>query len=66
MNDILVHLGLFATIGAGIVALAAFYSEPEDGKALPGLPRRFGFFVLGCAVLALLLVIAEHTVASVR
>lgn len=66
MNDLLLHLALFAAIGAGIVALAAFYAEPDDAKALRGLPRRFAVFVLGCGVLALLLVVAEHTVASVR
>jgi len=66
VNDILFHLVLFVAIGAGIVALAAFYSEPDDAKALPGLPRRFAVFALGCGVLALLLVVAGHTVASVR
>lgn len=66
MNDVGVHLALFAAIGIGIVALAAFYAEPDDAKALPTLPRRFVMFALGCGVLALLLVLAEHTVASVR
>lgn len=66
MNDLLIHLALFAAIGAGIVTLAAFYAEPDDAKALRGLPRRFAVFALGCGVLALLLVVAEHTVASVR
>ncbi len=66
MIDPVVHLALFAAIGIGIVALAAFYSEPEDAQARPLLPRRFVVFVLGCCVLALVVVIAEHTVASVR
>lgn len=66
MIDPAVHLGLFAVIGIGIVALAAFYAEPDDAKALPALPRRFAYFVLGCGVLAAVVVIAEHTVASVR
>ena len=65
MIDPLVHLLLFAAIGAGIVTLAAFYAEPADKQALPALPRRFVVFVFGCGVLALLVVIAEHTVASV-
>ncbi|MCY2960399.1 MAG: hypothetical protein NTY35_09560 [Planctomycetota bacterium] len=66
MNDLLLHLVLFVVIGAGIVALAAFYSEPDDAKALRVLPRRFGVFALGCAILAVLLIVAEHTVASVH
>lgn len=66
MSDLLVHLLLFAIIGAGIVAAASFYSEPTDAKALRSLPRRFGMFALGCGILAVLLVVAEHTVASVR
>lgn len=66
MIDPFLHLVLFAAIGIGIVALAAFYSEPEDSQALPALPRRFAVFVVGCGVLALVVVIAEHTVASVR
>lgn len=66
MNDVLVHLGLFALIGAGIVTLAAFYTEADDAKALRGWPRRFAVFVVGCGILAALLIAAEHTVASVR
>ena len=66
MNDLRLHLALFAAIGGGIVTLAAFYAEPDDAKALRGLPRRFAVFALGCGILALLLVVAEHTVASVR
>jgi hypothetical protein len=66
VNDLLLHLALFAVIGAGIVALASFYSEADDAKALRALPKRFAVFTFGCAVLALLLILAEHTVASVR
>lgn len=66
MNDLWFHLLLFVLIGAGIVAAAAFYSEPDDAKALRGLPRRLGMFALGCGILAALLILAEHTVASIR
>jgi hypothetical protein len=66
VNDVVVHLALFAAIGIGIVTLASFYAEPDDAKALPTLPRRFAMFALGCGVLAVLLVVAQHTVASVR
>ena len=66
MNDLAVHLGLFVLVGLGIVALAAFYAEADDRAALRSLPRRFAMFALGCGILAGLVVLAEHTVASVR
>ena len=66
MTDIGIHVLLFALIGAGIMAMASFYSETADGPALRGLPRRFVVFVIGCGILAALMVVAEHTVASVR
>ncbi len=65
MNDPVVHLVLFALIGAGIALLAAFYSEPEDRPALASVPRRFLVFVVGCGILTALMLLAEHTVASV-
>lgn len=65
MNDLGFHGLLFAVIGIGIVALAAFYSESEDAAAFRTIPRRFAYFVLGCGILALLLIVAEKTVASV-
>jgi hypothetical protein len=66
VNDPLLHAALFLVVGLGIVALAAFYAEPEDAPALRSVPRRWAMFVVGCGILALLLVLAEHTVASVR
>ncbi|MBL8861355.1 MAG: hypothetical protein JNK02_05020 [Planctomycetes bacterium] len=66
MSDLPIHLLLFALMGVGIVVLASFYSEPEDCKALAAIPRRFVAFVIGCGIVALLLVLAQYTVASVR
>lgn len=66
MNDLGIHLLLFALIGAGIMTMASFYSEPVDRPALRSIPRRFVVFVIGCGILAALMVIAEYTVASVN
>ena len=66
MNDLGFHGALFVVIGLGIVAMAAFYSESENAAAFRSIPRRFAYFALGCGILALLLIVAEKTVASVH
>ncbi len=66
MNDIGVHMLLFALIGIGIIAIASFYSEPADRPALRTIPRRFVVFVIGCGILAALMILAESTVAGVN
>lgn len=64
--DIAVHLLLFAVVAAAIVLMSAFFSEQEDGPALRAFPRRLLYFFVGCGVLAGLMLLAEHTVASVN
>lgn len=64
--DIGIHLVLFAVVGAAIVMMSSFFSEAEDGPALRALPRRLLYFFVGCGVLAGLMLLAEHTVASVH
>jgi hypothetical protein len=64
VNDLWVHLGLFTVLSAVIVLMSVFFTEPEDGPALRSFPRRFVVFLVGCAVLAGLLLILEHTLAS--
>jgi len=65
VNDVWVHLLLFVILSAVIVLMSAFFSEPEDGPALRSFPRRLVVFLLGCGLLAGLLLIFEHTLASV-
>ena len=65
MNDLWTHIALFAAISLVIVALGAFYSESTDAGALKSIPRRFAAFLLGCAVLAAIMLLLEHTLASV-
>jgi len=64
VNDLLIHLALFLAISIAIVTLGAFYSEPDDARALRSLPRRLATFVIGCVVLAVVMLVCEHTFAS--
>lgn len=66
MKDIGVHLLLFVVVGLAIVVLNAVYAEPDDGRALRSLPRRFLWFAGGCALLAAILIVLEHTLAAVE
>lgn len=66
MTDLPIHLALFTVVGLAIVLMSSFFSEPEDGPALRTVPRRLLYFFVGCGVLAGLMLLAEHTVASVR
>jgi peptidoglycan/LPS O-acetylase OafA/YrhL len=64
MNDVLVHALLFALVSAVIVLLGSFHSEAEDGRAYRGYPRRLMVFLFGSAVLAGVMLVCEHTFAS--
>jgi Mn2+/Fe2+ NRAMP family transporter len=64
VNDLAVHLALFLAISVAIVTLGAFYSEPDDAKALRSLPKRLLTFAIGCTVLAVVMLICEHTFAA--
>ena len=64
MNDLGIHIALFLVISAAIVLCGAFYSEPDDTRALRSLPRRFATFAIGCTVLAVVMLICEHTFAA--
>lgn len=64
MNDLVLHLVLFLGASVPIVVLGAFFAEPDDARAFASLPRRFGTFVAGCAILAAVILICEHTFAA--
>lgn len=66
MNDILIHLLLFGLVSAAIVLMSAFFAEPEDGPALRQYPKRLLVFIIGCGILTGVLLIFEHTLASVN
>ena len=65
MSDLAVHIGLFLVASLAIVGLGSCYSDADDERALRRFPRRFLMFLAGCGLLALIMIVLEHTVASV-
>ena len=65
MNDLAFHLILFAFAGSVIVLISSFFGEPDDRKAVRALPKRILVFFGGCALIAAIILVLEHTVASV-
>lgn len=66
MNDIGTHLLLFAITGFVIVVLSSLFSESEDSAAFKTIPRRLVYFFIGCGAVAGVMLVLEHTVASVN
>lgn len=66
MKDLPVHLLLFVLAGAIIVVVGAMYAEPDDARMVRTLPRRLLTFFLGCAAVVVVMLVCEHTFASVR
>jgi hypothetical protein len=64
MNDLPVHLALFACVALAIVTLGVFYSDAEDAPAFKAWPRRILSFCLGCLALVAVMLICEHTFAA--
>lgn len=65
MNDMGTHILLLFVIGLAIAGIGSFYAEPDDAKALRSLPKRLVVFLIGCTVVAGLMLLAEHTLARV-
>ncbi len=66
MNDLPLHLLLFVVAGSIIVVIGAMFAEPEDDRMLKSLPRRLVTFFLGCAAVLVVMLICEHTFASIH
>lgn len=64
MTSLLLHLVLFVGASVPIVVLGAFFSEPDDARAFASLPRRGATFLAGCTILAVVMLICEHTFAA--
>ena len=64
MKDLPIHLLLFLAITIPIVVLGAFYGEADDSRALRSIPRRLVMFILGCGVVAGVMLLCEHTFGS--
>lgn len=65
MSDFGTHVLLFGIVGVAIVVLGAIFSEPQDVPAIKTLRRRLVWFFAGCTAVALVMLLLEHTVASV-
>lgn len=65
MKDLPIHILLFLLSGFVIVVVGSMFAEPEDEAMLKALPRRLLTFFLGCAVVVTVMLICEHTFASV-
>ena len=66
MNDLPFHLLLFVVGGTVIVIISTLFAETDDAKALAILPRRLLYFFAGCTAVAGVMLILEHTLASVH
>ncbi len=63
-TDAFVHLILFLAISLGIVTMGVFYSEADDAAARAVWPKRMFTFLVGCAVLVVVMLVCEHTFAA--
>ncbi len=63
--NLVLHVALFLVVAAAIVVLGSFYSERDDAAALRSLPRRFTYFLLGCAALTAVMLVLEALFVSV-
>jgi hypothetical protein len=66
VNDLGFHLILVVAIGTAIAGISSIYSERSDAMALRLLPKRLGMFLLGCAAVAGVLLLVEHTLSSIH
>ena len=66
MNDIGLHIFLFVVAGTIIVIASCMFTEADDQAALRSFPRRWLTFFGGCLLVTVLMLVAEHTFASIR
>lgn len=64
MKDLGTHLLLFLAVATAIVTLGVFFAEAEDRAARAVWPKRMWTFLVGCAALVAVLLVCEHTFAS--
>jgi len=64
VNDLSIHIGLLALMSLAIVTLGAFFNHQGDEEALKDLPKRYVVFLVGCAVVAVVMLVIENTGAS--
>ena len=65
MNDLVFHIGLFLFSTLVIVAVSCMFTEADDQKAVRLFPRRYLTFVVVTSIVVAVMLVAEHTFASV-
>ena len=65
MMPIVTHTLLFTALSAAIVVMASFYRDPDDAVAFRAMPRRLAVFLVSCGAVAVIMLLAEHLLASV-
>ena len=65
MNDLVFHIGLFLFSTLVIVAISCMFTEADDQKALRLFPRRYLTFVVVTSSVVTVMLVVEHTFASV-
>ena len=65
MDDLFFHIALFVASASVIVAVSCMFSEPEDGPALKTFPVRLFKFLVGSGLVLGIMLVLEHTLASV-
>ncbi len=66
MKDILIHGSLFLFVSMVIVAISCMFADSDDRLAARAFPRRLLGFIGGCLAVMLLMLLFEHTMASVH
>ncbi len=66
MKDYLFHGSLFLFAGTVIVAISCMFADADDGMAMKAFPKRWLTFFGGCTIVVLIMLLLEHTLASVH
>lgn len=66
MKDIGLHLVLLFLAGTAIVVVTTLFAEPDDQEALRAFPRRWLKFFVTTAIVVAVMLLIEHTVATVQ
>lgn len=65
MNDLGFHLALFFLSTAIVVGVSCMFTEADDSRALRLFPRRYLTFTIVSGIVVGVMLLIEHTVASV-
>ncbi|HPF13840.1 MAG: hypothetical protein H6830_12105 [Planctomycetes bacterium] len=66
MNNLWIHTGLFVLVSSVIVAISCMFADSDDRAALRSFPRRWLSFMGGCLLVVAVMLVLEHTFASIH